>query len=254
MALRDQPYIPLYVQDFLTDEKLIECSAEATGVYIRLICILHKTEEYGKILLKQKDKQTSKHTKNFALKLHKQMPYTIEVIEKALDELVAEDVIQIEGDYLYQKRMVRDNEISIKRSISGKIGGEKTKFASRFAKAKSQANSENEYEYENEIVTEKKKPKKKRTQLEFTLPEDIKPDVWAGFEEMRRGIKAPLTHKARLLILSELEKIGGDKNAILEQSISRSWRGVFPLRTQPAMADHPADEIIARLEKKYGKS
>ena len=24
MALRDQPYIPLYIQDFLTDEKLIE--------------------------------------------------------------------------------------------------------------------------------------------------------------------------------------------------------------------------------------
>lgn len=40
MALRDQPYLPLYVLDFLVDEKLAYCSAESTGVYIRLMCIL----------------------------------------------------------------------------------------------------------------------------------------------------------------------------------------------------------------------
>jgi hypothetical protein len=66
MALRDQPYIPLYIQDFLTDEKLIECSAQATGVYVRLMCIMHKSEDYGKILLRQKDKQKPKQIENFA--------------------------------------------------------------------------------------------------------------------------------------------------------------------------------------------
>ena len=57
MALRNQPYFPLYVQDFMTDEKLNECSAKANGIYIRLMCIMHKSEEYGTILLKQKYKQ-----------------------------------------------------------------------------------------------------------------------------------------------------------------------------------------------------
>ena len=71
MALRDQPYIPLYIQDFLTDEKLIECSAESTGVYIRLMCIMHKSDEYGTILLRQKDKQNSNNCLNFANKLAK---------------------------------------------------------------------------------------------------------------------------------------------------------------------------------------
>jgi hypothetical protein len=249
MALRDQPYIPLYVQDFLTDEKLIECSAEATGVYIRLMCILHKQEHYGTIELKAKYKQTESKIRAFAEMLSKQMPYHSSTIEKSLNELISEGVLYLEDDLLYQKRMRIDGEISVKRAKAGSFGGKKGKQK----ESKIKANSENENEYENEIENKKKKPRK-RIQLEFTLPEDIKPDIWAGFEEMRRGIKAPLTHKARLLILSELEKIGGDKNAILEQSISRSWRGVFPLRTQPAMADHPADEIIARLEKKYGKS
>ena len=75
MALRDQPYIPLYVQDFMTDEKLSECSAESTGVYIRAMCIMHKSQEYGTVLLKQKDKQT--HNKNFAVKC-RLMPYSVD--------------------------------------------------------------------------------------------------------------------------------------------------------------------------------
>ena len=41
MARKDLPYLPLYVQDFLTDEKLMECTASATGVYIRIMCVLH---------------------------------------------------------------------------------------------------------------------------------------------------------------------------------------------------------------------
>lgn len=153
MALRDQPYIPLYVQDFETDEKLIYCSALSTGVYIRIMCHMHKSEEYGTILLKQNFKQTSKPVENFALQLAKILPYDVDVIEQGLSELIAEKVLHIEGDYLIQKRMVRDNEISMLRAKNGKKGGIKTqkKFASSFAKAKPQANTEyeNEYEYNN---------------------------------------------------------------------------------------------------------
>lgn len=147
MALRDQPYIPLYVQDFLTDEKLIECSAKATGVYIRLMCIMHKSEEYGTILLKQKDKQSTNQIENFALKLVKQMPYSIDDIRDGINELVSEQVVVIEGDFLKQKRMIYDNSLSIKRANAGSKGG---KFAQAKIKANSQANTENEIENVNE--------------------------------------------------------------------------------------------------------
>lgn len=147
MALRDQPYIPLYIQDFLTDEKLIECSAQATGVYVRLMCILHKSDEYGKILLKQKDKQTDKQHSDFALKLAKQMPYSVDVILSSLVELISEGVIFIDGDYLCQKRMIKDNELSLTRAKAGKKGGN---FAQAKIKANYIANTENENEIENE--------------------------------------------------------------------------------------------------------
>lgn len=150
MALRNQPYLPLYVQDFLTDEKLNECSAESTGVYIRLLCIMHKSEEYGTILLKQKDQQTTQQIENFAIKLAKHMPYTIDVIHKSLHELLTEGVIKVDSCKLLQKRMIHDNLVSIERENAGRKGGFATAKKIAKATAKEAANSEYENEYENE--------------------------------------------------------------------------------------------------------
>jgi hypothetical protein len=136
MALRDQPYIPLYIKDFITDEKLAECSASAHGVYIRLMCLMHKSEHYGKILLKQKHKQKLSTCHNFAIAIFKQTPFDLEIVEKAIDELVAEGVLIIEGDFLVQKRMVKDFQTSEARSQAGKKGS----FARHFAIAKPLAN------------------------------------------------------------------------------------------------------------------
>lgn len=149
MSLRNQPYIPLYIQDFLTDEKLAECSASACGVYIRIMCLMHKSDEYGTILLKQKDKQTDNQIKNFACKIAKFLPYSIEVIFESLTELISEKVLYLDEDKLIQKRMVYDNGISIVRSKSGKAGGEKSSFAKAKSKPKELANSENENENES---------------------------------------------------------------------------------------------------------
>lgn len=124
MALRDQPYLPLYVQDVLTDEKLVLCSAEAHGVYFRLLCILHKQEEYGEIKLKQKYKKTDDVVEGFARQLFTQMPFQVEQIETCLKELLEEKVIDIDFDteILYQKRMQYDGRISKTRTECGKLG------------------------------------------------------------------------------------------------------------------------------------
>lgn len=152
MALRDQPYLPLYIQDFLTDEKLNECSAAATGLYIKIMCLMHKNDPYGKILLKQKDKQNGEQILDFASKFARILPYDLPTILSALRELISEKVVYLDGDFLCQKRMIRDNEISLIRSNSGSRGGKKTQeknkiFAKANDKSKKQANSEYENEY-----------------------------------------------------------------------------------------------------------
>ncbi len=178
MALRDQPYIPLYVQDFMTDEKLNECSAESTGVYIRIMCLMHKSQEYGIILLQQKYQQNDSNIKNFAYKLLRHMPYDVATIERALHELVNEEVLHLDNNVLSQKRMVKDGELSLIRANAGKKGGQQTSAQAKQAAngvanipannvAKSVASTEDEYAYEIEVESEdgievktvKKKPK-----------------------------------------------------------------------------------------------
>lgn len=153
MALRDQPYLPLYIQDIMTDEKLNECSAATHGIYIKgIMCLMHKSEEYGKILLKQKYKQTESISLNFGKQISKHTPYSPEEISKAIDELLREDVCQLSGDYLCQKRMIKDNSISEARSNAGKKGGGNPNFVSKLVKTKKQTNTENEYKSKNEDV------------------------------------------------------------------------------------------------------
>ena len=151
MALRDQPYIPFYVDDYLTDEKLNLCSAASQGVYIKIMCLMHKSEPYGTILLKQKDKQSTEQVKNFACKLARLLPFTVDEISSAITDLVEEDVLQLADDTLSQKRMIKDNSISILRSKAGSKGGKKTQLKTKnFALAKSEANSVDVNENENE--------------------------------------------------------------------------------------------------------
>lgn len=261
MALRNQPYLPLYVQDFLTDEKLIECSAQATGVYIRIMCVMHKSEKYGTILLKQKDKQNPKQVLNFAYKLAKFLPYQTDVITGGLQELLDAEVLKIDGDYLVQKRMVKDNEISEIRAKAGSKGGKNSRqkernFASTFAKAKSQAkhqaNSENEIEYENEIVNDKEKgvkgEKQKLQKVELPFSSDNFKDAWQDWKEYKRKehkfrFAAEKSEKASLTSLFNLAH-GNEQSAIkiIHKSIANGWKGFYEL-TQNGKSNEPISKI-----------
>lgn len=212
MALRDQPYLPLYVQDYLTDEKLSLCSWSSQGVYIKLLCLLHKSDPYGVILLKQNEKQNIDTALNFAKKISKLLPIESESLYNALTELIDEGCLIVEDDKLYQKRMVRDNLISIKRAESGKIGGNRTQ---KNAKAKIEANAENE-----------------------NINEDINDKINADFENFRllypgakRGYKTEFEnfqkkHKNWRLILPLL--LPNLKRQIADRAILKNNGGFVP--------------------------
>jgi hypothetical protein len=64
------------------------------------------------------------------------------------------------------------------------------------------------------------------------LPEWIKKETWDAFREMRQRKKAPLTNRAVSLIINELEKLkaqGESPEDVLNQSIMKSYTGVFPV-------------------------
>jgi hypothetical protein len=144
MALTDQPYIPLYVKDWLTSNKLKMCSIGTHGLMINLMCVMHRENEYGTFLLEQKYKQNEQQILNFATVFAKLLPFTFDEILPHLTELIDKKVVLISGDMLYCKRMVSDAELSTTRSKTGSKGGKKTaRKLKDFAKAKVVANTAN---------------------------------------------------------------------------------------------------------------
>jgi len=171
MALTDQPYLPLYVMDWLTNNNLKIASPEAHGLMINIMCVMHKEDDYGKILLRQKFKQNGEQTPKqnasrvsaFAKQLAKLLPFVFEEIENSLEELISEGVLILEQDNLICERMVKDGKLSATRSKAGKKANKKTKkegfadgFAEDFATANAGAKTmqitehEHEHEYEHE--------------------------------------------------------------------------------------------------------
>ena len=66
------------------------------------------------------------------------------------------------------------------------------------------------------------------------LPEWIPRGPWAQWAEVRERMRAPLTAGAVELAIRELAKLrasGHDPTAVIEQSVLRGWRGLFPIRS-----------------------
>ena len=207
MALRDQPYIPLYVQDYLTDEKLSNCSTSTQGVYIKIMCLFHKCDPYGGILLQQKDQQNENICYNFAAKLSRLLPFTFEEINNSIEELVDGKVLHINDNFLYQKRMVHDNTVSESRSLTGSKGGKKTALKNKyFATAKIKQNHEYENENENENINDNNKElkginSKRENSYNKNLIRDIffkiEPEYWNEFSDVEKSLR-------KSIIVSEL--------------------------------------------------
>lgn len=166
MALRDHPYFPFYVQDYLTDERLLMCSWSTQGIYVRILCNLHKQDVYGAFLFKQNSKQSSKQNESiveyFATILCRLIPCQHSEMENAITELLDNNVLSFDGEKLYQKRMYNDGIVSVKRSEAARKGGgnpvlKSSSKSKNLFKQNSKQNTENEieYEYDNESINNK---------------------------------------------------------------------------------------------------
>ena len=82
---------------------------------------------------------------------------------------------------------------------------------------------------------------------EFPIPDWIPPDSWAGFCEMRREIKAPLTDRGIAIIvkrLSDLRQQGFEAGEVLDQSTMNAWRSVFAIHEERRGNGHRKQSII----------
>lgn len=76
------------------------------------------------------------------------------------------------------------------------------------------------------------------------LPVWIDAEAWAGYVDMRRAMKKPMTARAESLVLKtlfQLKEKGHDANAALDQSTVHNWIDVY----------EPKEKPIANLVKTY---
>lgn len=74
----------------------------------------------------------------------------------------------------------------------------------------------------------------KTAQLKKTeIPDWIKTESWAAFCEMRLKLRAPLTERAKALVISRLSSLradGDDADEVLNQSTRNGWKSIWPLK------------------------
>lgn len=97
-------------------------------------------------------------------------------------------------------------------------------------------------EKEIEMLKDNKKERKPKKQTksydeqitEYTQNEDLQ-NALKAFLQMRSFIKKPMTEYALKLMLKKLDELGNTddvKIAILNQSITHNWQGIFPLKNE----------------------
>ncbi len=82
-----------------------------------------------------------------------------------------------------------------------------------------------------QVQGEKKRASARPVVSPEPLPSWVPKEAWEGFVRMRSHIKAPLTDNAKTLTLRDLSRLrdaGHDPQAVLEESVKNSWRGLFP--------------------------
>lgn len=260
MALSNQPYLPLYVDDWMNNTRLKMCSPAAHGMMITIMCLMHKEQEYGQMLLRQKFRQKENTIQNFAEQIARLSAFdSIEVIGP-LTELVNEGVLKIDADVLFSERMVNDNGLSQKRAIAGKNGGKATnekiknttsakpkekEFATANTSANTTANAvngigtENGVENENETAPEKVGSGGKTAAL-LPWPSAAFAEAWQQWKAYRRKehsfrYRSAESEQAALMELSALATTGEPQAiAIIRQSMGKGWKGFFELKQHDA--------------------
>jgi hypothetical protein len=114
------PSFQFYPNDWLGDMNLRMCSVATRGVWIDLLCIMHKSKKYGYLVQKESGKWSNMSPKT----IQKLTGMTRKRIVNGLRELSKNDVIKYDDDGLmYSKRLVKDHRLRQIRMEVGKLGG-----------------------------------------------------------------------------------------------------------------------------------
>lgn len=112
-----RPAFQFYPADWRKDVQLRSCSFAARGLWMDLICVMHDCEPYGHLTTNGRP-MTPEQIVN-------QIGGTVATVRKLLAELIENGVARTtDTGIIFNKRMVRDEQVRNARASGGKAGAE----------------------------------------------------------------------------------------------------------------------------------
>lgn len=225
------PAFQFYPGDWMKDLGVRALSFHDRGVWLEMLCLMHESEQRGKLLLNGNPIDEGMLAR--ILGLDKQ------ILTTTLTNLLTTRVASRDEETgaIMCRRMVRDEDIRKVRAEAGHKGGNPVLLKQNPTTGDKQnpTPSSSSSTSSSEVETKAKDTAPPSAPLAFTLPIWIAPETWKAFEEMRRRIRKPMTHRARELIVAKLGRFrdqGQDAETVLNQSIANGWQDVWPVKDE----------------------
>lgn len=244
------PSFQFYPNDWMGDIELQTCSLEARGLWLEILCLMHRSEPYGYIViagqLLSKNHFTQEQLKSNSIVKQLSNIFRIHLKRflKLFKELEDNGVIRLNGDGYYSKRLIKEQQLREKRRAAGSLGGNPNLL--------NQKDNQGDNHEVNGVVQTKTTPsssassspspsnKKEKKQVKkesiFSLPDWVDKIAWDGYIEMRKDKNYTLTDHALKLLVNKLaifKKDGFDLESLLNEATVRGWKSIFLFDNQP---------------------
>lgn len=242
------PAFQFYPGDWRKDMGVQSLSFHDRGVWWEMLCLMHESERRGVLVLNGEPIEEERLGR--LLGLDKQ------ILTNTITNLLTSGVASREPETgaIYCRRMVRDEYIRKLRSEAGSKGGnpvllkQKTTTGDKQILTPSSSSSSS--------IQEQPARKKHSRSVVFTPPDWVPVEEWNAWLEVRKKKRAADTNHALELAVRHLELLraqGNSPKSVLEQSILKSYTGLFPVN---ATSNRTPDLLSSRqfVNGKWGKN
>lgn len=234
------PFLPFYVNDWETDEKVRSMGPATRGYYLALLIMQWRE---GSIPSDRRElKRLLQFPRDPMVLAPGVMPEGYTPVDYENDsEYIDLDAILKQCLSCFSPNgnkarlvnpkleLVRKRHLGIRRAKSegGKVG----RLSQLQSMPKHTLGNQNQNQNQNQ--KERVTPPTPSRGIEVVLPPWIPVEAWAGFLEMRKKIHKPLTERAVQLAIGKLETLKASGNSpleVLNQSTMNCWQGLFEVK------------------------
>lgn len=256
-----RPAFQFYPADWRKDAALQSCSLAARGLWIEAMCIAHECEPYGHLVVNGRAMT--------AAQLGRLVGLTERECARLLADLDDAGVLSRLADgTIFSRRMVRDERLRNVRAEAGRLGGNpsllkhkvkatvgaKVNHPTKVEPTPSSSSSSSSSSSEVKSKSNAAAPPRPVVAA-APLPAWLPTDAWSAFLDARTAMRAKPTDRAKALLLATLDRLrdqGHDPRAVLEQSVARSWRGLFPVHADAGQRNGKATHRASVAGAMYG--